>query len=494
MSYRLSPLDRSALVGEVGPVNMTVGGLIYVEPGPGVTFDAICERIRERIHLVPRCRQKLSEGRSGFRNAVWVDDPDFDAEYHIHTASIPAPGGHAELMRLVGNEMSRKIDRSRPLWELHLIEGLADGRCALLMKMHHALVDGASFLGIGLAILDESPEPASIAPPEAEVEVAKPGYTLRMARKFAVNPLSSATQLMTKSRRTLLEPWSTASEVIEAAEVIREILRDRPPAVATPFNRRISPNRVYDNTQAPLQVLKDISEATGRTLNDVLLAITAGMLAKYLQSSGIDPNSLTPEPSTLVPVNIRKPGEVGGNRISVVVVELPVKETDPLRRVQLVGERMDVMKEAAGVMAGAIFIVMGGIAPPMLAPALTTVLSVGIDFPSHNLVVSNVPGPKHPLYLNGSKVHEIYPVVPLNPADQGLNVGAFSYAGTVHFGFTGDKRLNPGITEVKAAFEASLAELAAAAGVAFGETVDATSAEQPAAPPKSRRFRPLSSR
>ncbi|CAM3733842.1 wax ester/triacylglycerol synthase family O-acyltransferase [Smaragdicoccus niigatensis] len=478
MSYRLSPLDRSALVGEVGPVNMTVGSLIFVEHGPGVTFDAICQRIRERIHLVPRCRQRLDEGRTGVRNAVWADDPDFDVEYHIHTSALPAPGGHAELMRYVGNEMSRKIDRSRPLWELHLIAGLEDGRLAILMKMHHAMVDGASALGIGLAILDESPEPATIAPPQdVFVEEAKPGYTLRMARNFAIKPMKAATQFVSSSTRPFLEPLSTAQDMVEAAEVLRELMRERPPAVHTPFNNRISANRTYDCMQAPLQLLKDIAESTGRTLNDVLLAVVAGMLAKYLHEAGVDPATLSREPSTLVPVNIRKPGEVGGNRISVVIAELPVKETDPLKRVQIAGKRMDELKEAAGVMAGALFVVVGGIAPPLLAPALTTMLSVGIDFPSHNLVVSNVPGPKHPLYLNGAKVLEIYPIVPLNPADQGLNVGAFSYAGTVYFGFSADKRLTPGVTVIKDAFDAALRELADAAGVRSEPAIEEASSD-----------------
>ncbi|MBJ8343786.1 wax ester/triacylglycerol synthase family O-acyltransferase [Antrihabitans sp. YC2-6] len=465
MADKLSPMDRSSLVGETGPVNMTIGSLIFVEPGPGVTYDALCARITERIHLVPRCKQRLDEGRTGLSNAVWVEDEYFDVGWHIRLATLPAPGGKEELLRHVGNEMSRRLDRSRPLWEMHLIDGLADGRTALLIKMHHALVDGSSAVGIGLAVLDIEAEAEPVEPPPTS-EDERPGLLLRQMRR-AIKPLSKAQDLIFDTTSRILEtsPTTAASDLREAAEVLRELLRSREPAVSTPFNKQISANRSWDYSSAPLRQLRAISLATNRTVNDVLLAIVSGMLATYLTEAGVDPAALEREPSTLVPVSIRREGEVGGNRISVVIVELPVGERDPLRRVELVGERMDELKRASGVMAGAIFVVVGGLAPPLLSPALTTVLGTGIDFPSHNLVVSNVPGPPAPVFLNGSRVLEMYPVVPLNPADQGLNVGAFSYAGTVHFGFTGDRALDPPIDRARAAFESALAELSAAAGV-----------------------------
>ena len=463
MSDSLSPMDRSSLIAESGPVNMTIGSLIFLEPGPGVSYDAIVTRLRERIHLVPRCRQRLDEGRTGLSNAVWVDDENFDVELHVRTASVPEPGGRRELMRLVGNEMSRRLDRSRPLWEMHLIEGLADGQVALLIKMHHALVDGSSAIGIGLAVLDIDAEPEPAEPvPQSDAE--RPGLLLRQLRKIS-KPVSMAQDLVVDGTTRILEtsPATAAADVREAADVLRELLRSRPHAVKTPFNKPISANRSWDCTSAPLRLLRDISTATNRTLNDVLLGVVAGMIATYLREAGVEPSTLERDPTTLVPVNIRRDGEVGGNRISVVIVELPVSEPDPVRRVEMVGERMDELKKSGGVMAGAIFVVVGGIAPPLLSPVITTVLSTGIDFPSHNLVVSNVPGPQAPLYLNGCKVLEMYPIVPLNPADQGLNVGAFSYAGTMYFGFTGDRELTPPIDRARAAFDSALGELATAA-------------------------------
>ena len=475
MSHPLSPLDRSSLVGEVGPVNMTIGSLIFVEPGPGLSYDEICDRIRERIHLVPRCRQKLDEGRTGLSNAVWVDDEDFDVEVHVRLATLPAPGGQDELMRHVGNEMSRRLDRSRPLWELHVVDGLADGRVAIIMKMHHALVDGASALGIGMTVLDIEPE-AEPCEPAPATEEERPGLLLRQARRFAVKPLSKTQRLVVEGTTRVLEtsPSTAAADLREAADVLRELLRSRPPAVETPFNRTISANRSYDCTTAPLEIVKSIADATDRTVNDVLLAIVTGALAIYLREAGVDPDSLERDPTTLVPVSIRREGEVGGNRISVVIVELPVAEPDPLRRVEIVGERMDELKSAGGVMAGAIFVVVGGLAPPLLSPALSTVLSAGIDFPSHNLVVSNVPGPTAPLYLNGRRVLEMYPIVPLNPADQGLNVGAFSYDGTMHFGFHTDRKLDPPVGRLREAFDRAVDDMAAAAGI---DTTPASIAE-----------------
>ncbi|MFH5208733.1 wax ester/triacylglycerol synthase family O-acyltransferase [Antrihabitans sp. NCIMB 15449] len=466
MSDALSPMDRSSLVGEAGPVNMTIGSLVFIERGSGVDYDAICQRFRERIHLVPRCRQRLDEGRTGLSNAVWVDDENFDVEWHIRSSALPAPGGRAELLRQVGNEMSRRLDRSRPLWELHLIEGSADGRLALLIKMHHALVDGSSALGIGMVVLDLGPEAEAVEPvPTTEEE--RPGLLARQARRFTLKPLSKAQALVVEGTSRVLEtsPIIAAADLREAGQVLRELLRSREPAVATPFNHTISANRSYECTSAPLDLLKAISTATGHTINDVLLTIVSGMVAEYLDAAGVDPASLEREPTTLVPVSIRREGDVGGNRISVVIVELPVSEPDPLQRIAMISGRMDELKSASGVMAGAIFVVAGGMAPPLLSPALTTVLSVGIDFPSHNLVVSNVPGPTAPLYLNGSRVLEMYPIVPLNPSDQGLNVGAFSYDGTVYFGFHADRELDPPVERARQAFENSLAALAAAAGV-----------------------------
>ncbi|TSE01937.1 DUF1298 domain-containing protein [Skermania sp. ID1734] len=348
MSDKLSPLDRASLNAESGPVNMTIGSLIFVEPGPGVTYDAICQRLQDRIHLVPRCRQRLDESRTGLSNAVWVDDDNFEVEWHVRLATLPSPGGRAQLMRQVGNEMSRKLDRSRPLWEIHVIDGLDDGRIALLIKMHHALVDGASALGIGMAVLDIEPEADPVEPPP-DTEEERPGLLLRQVRRFAIKPLTKAQDLVVDTTSKVLEtsPATAAADLREAADVLRDLLRDRPPAVATPFNKTISANRAYDCTSTPLDTIREISAATSRTVNDVLLGVVTGALVNYLRAAGVEPTDLEREPTTLVPVSIRREGETGGNRISVVVVELPVREPDPARRVEIVGSRMDELKSAA---------------------------------------------------------------------------------------------------------------------------------------------------
>jgi WS/DGAT/MGAT family acyltransferase len=166
MAETLSPADRSSLAAEIGPVNMAVGGLLVFDDGPGLSHAAVLARVADRLHLVPRYRQRLHSTAAGFANPVWVDDDGFDLGWHVRRATLPAPGGDAELAELVGREMSRRLDRSRPLWELTVISGLSDGRAALLAKMHHALVDGVAAVDIGTVLLDPTADPLDIPAPD----------------------------------------------------------------------------------------------------------------------------------------------------------------------------------------------------------------------------------------------------------------------------------------------------------------------------------------
>ena len=170
MADPLSPSDRSSLAAERGSVNMAIAGVIVLERGPGVTYDALCTRIAERIHLLPRYRQRLEQPAMGLANPVWVDDEHFDVHWHVHQTTLPAPGGDAELAAYVGREASRRMDRSRPLWELHLVEGLEGDRVAVMPKMHHALLDGMAAIGVGMILLDPGPEPLPVDPPAPDWE------------------------------------------------------------------------------------------------------------------------------------------------------------------------------------------------------------------------------------------------------------------------------------------------------------------------------------
>jgi len=253
-------------------------------------------------------------------------------------------------------------------------------------------------------------------------------------------------------------PRSATADLRRATALVSELAVSRPRAPKLPLNRPISANRSYALTQTPLADVKAAAKTSGGTVNDVILAAVTGMLAHWLVAASVDPASLPRDPVALVPVSIRGKGEeqTTGNRISIVFVDLPVGEPDPQRRVKLLNERMTAIKGSAKVAAGSVMVDLGGAVPPLLSSIMARV--PGADGGAFNLVVSNVPGPQFPMYLNGSRVVAVHPAVPLNPADQGLNVGVFSYDGRVCFGLMADRNLTPDVSVALAGLEAALAE------------------------------------
>ena len=462
MAEALSPADRSSLAAERGPVNMTVGAALVFEGGPGLTRNAIVERLSTRLHLIPRYRQRLEEPPLGLANPVWVDDETFDVGWHVRSATLPAPGGDEELADYVAREMSRRLDRSRPLWELHVVDGLAGERVALVPKMHHALVDGIAAIDVGTVLLDPSPEPIDIPPPDGPWEPQAYDRGRHLAR-LAATPFVRAQRLMleTASRALETSPRGAAEDLRGATEVLTELARARPQAPMTPLNAGITPNRRYALARADLAELKAAGKLAGGTVNDALLAVVTGMLARYLDGAGLKLAELG-EPVALVPVSIRREedSEQLGNRISTVFVDLPVETADPLERVRGIGETMRELKQSSAVRAGALLVGATGWAPPAVSSMLVRAMG-GVR--AFNLVVSNVPGPQQPFYLAGSRMLEVYPVVPLNPANQGLSVGILSYDGGVYFGLLADSGLDPPVTRAADALRASLAELVEAA-------------------------------
>jgi diacylglycerol O-acyltransferase len=454
MSEPLSPADRSALAAEQGPVNMAVGGLLVFDPHPSVTREGLLARLSERIHLAPRLRQRLAEPALGLTNPLWVDDRDFDLEWHVRHTVVPAPGGERELGALVGREMSRRLDRSRPLWEMTLIDGLPGGRVGLLARLHHALVDGVAAMAIGILILDPGPEPLEIPPPEDPWE-PRPYALRRHLTRLATGPVVQARNLMldTVGRALDPDPRRAAGDLKRATELLTELARSRPQAPATTLNRTITANRRFVRARAGLQPLKVAGREAGGTVNDAILSIIAGTLRRSL-----GPREWERDPVALVPVSVRREGEEGGNRISTVLVDLPVEIEDPIARIAAVSERMATIKSSAAVRAGALMVGASGAAPPLVSSMLARAMS-GVR--AFNLVVSNVPGPSQPLYLAGARLLDLYPVLPLNPANQGLNVGVLSYNGHVFFGLIGDAELEPALSDVRTALLESIAELGA---------------------------------
>src|SRR5829696_7514726 len=461
MAAQLSPADRASLAAERGSVNMAVGAALIFERGPGTTHAAVTERLASRLHLIPRYRQRLEEPLAGgLAQPVWIDDPAFDIAWHVRAAALPAPADDAELAAFVAREMSRRLDRGRPLWELHVIEDLSDGRSALVPKMHHALVDGIAAVDIGTVVLDPSPEPMDIPAPEEEWR-ARPYDRRRHLARLAATPFVSAQRVMMDSASRALDtsPRRAAEDLRKATDLLTQLARTRPSAPMTPFNAGLSPNRDFAFTSAPLDRLKAAGKAGGGTVNDALLAAVAGALETYLDEAAL---RLERDPVALVPVSVRRDEERGetGNRISTVLIDLPVDEPDPLARIRVISAEMKEIKDSAAVRAGAILAGATGWAPPLVSSVLVRGLG-GVR--AFNLVVSNVPGPQQPFYLNGERMLELYAAVPLNPGNQGLTIGILSYDGGVYFGILGDRQLEPGLGRVRAALDESLEEMLAAA-------------------------------
>ncbi len=460
MTEELSAADRSSLAAERGPINMAVGGLLVFDSEPPLRRAMVAERIAERIHLIPRLRQRLEEPPLGLANPVWIDDRGFDLDWHVRQASLPEPGGDAELGALVGREFSHRLDRSRPLWEATLIEGLTGGRTGLLFKVHHALVDGMAAIGMAALVLDPSEEPLEIPPPEREWTPRS--YDLRRhVTLLASRPLGVAPKLMLDGMLRALDPdpRRAAADVRRGTEVALELARTRPQAPMTPLNRSISPNRRYAVAHADLAAIKRAGKAAGGTVNDAVLAIVAGMLGRYLEAAGTDlEEPITRAPVALVPVDVREPDAAGelGNRISTVFVDLPVEEPTLEGRIRAVSVQTQELKRSAAVRAGALMVGAAGWAPPLVSGLLARALGTVRAF---NLVVSNIPGPQQPFFLSGVRMREVYPVVPLNPANQGLTVGVLSYDGTVCFGLLADRDLAPPLLRAAEDLRAELAAL-----------------------------------
>lgn len=431
---------------------MHVGGVLIFEGA--ITREEIVRRLRTRIHLIPRYAMRLDEAPLGIANPVWVQDDEFDPDRHVRRVALPAPGGREELEELVGDLMSDRLDRSRPLWQIHVVEGLQGGRSALIARMHHALVDGIAAVDVSTVILDPTPEPLEIEPPAVTDGVRAPllqrGEALARITAARLHVPRKLARDMA-SRALALEPRAAAKQMRSAASVVGELARIRPTAPETRLNASIGPDRLFAMSRGSLDEVKAVRRTTGATVNDVLLTAVALMLSEFLEDP---PDQVV----ALVPVSVRTENERGelGNRISTVFVDLPLTG-DPLERLTRVRAEMDEVKRSAQVRAGALIVGATGLAPPVVSSLAVRAMSGPRLF---NLVVSNVPGPQQTFYLGGVPLREAYPAVPLNPRNQALTIGILSYDGGVHFGLLADRDAVPDVGDAALRLEQAVEVLA----------------------------------
>lgn len=456
---RLTAVDASFLAQEGPSSHMHIGGIVICE-GPAPGYEEMLDHIRTRLHLVPRYRQRLAQPPLETGRPLWVDDPTFNLEYHVRQTALPAPGSEDQLMRLVARIMSQQLDRSKPLWEMWIIEGLEEGGFALITKTHHALIDGISGVDLATVMFDLSPVPPEIPhsdepwQPQPEPTGAElvAGGAAGLAR-VAAGAVGAGLSLVRK-------PGATWRAVSEAAEGLGEVAwAGLNPAPATPLNVEIGPHRRYRVVRNRLEDFKEVKNAFGGTVNDVVLTAVTGALRDWLHSRGVRTEGL--ELRALVPVSTRSKDEQGelGNRITVMRGPLPVYIADPVARLRAVKAAMDGLKESKQAVGAEVLTGVQSFAPPtVLAQASRLNFSTRL----FNLIVTNVPGPQFSLYVRGREMEDVFPIAFL-PKGHALAIAIMSYNGQMNFGLLGDYDALPDLDRIGDGIEASLAELLALA-------------------------------
>jgi len=430
--------------------------------GPAPQIDEFRDHIASRLHLVPRFRQKLRFVPLGQGRPVWVDDPHLNLEYHVRQTALPAPGSEEQLRNLAARIFSQQLDRSKPLWEMWLVEGLEGERFAIIGKSHHALVDGISGVDITTVLFDLEREPSNppALPPKWAPRPEPTDFKLLgdALRERATSPQEFARGVRAALRgpRQVLRGVGATSKMISAGMS----------APATPFNVEIGPHRRVAFVRSDLAALKAIKDEHGGTVNDVILSAVAGAIGNYLRARGHDTTDL--EMRAMVPVSVRAQEERGalGNRISAMMAPLPIWCEDPVERLHLVTEIMGDLKGSGQAVGAEILTRIVDFAPTTIASQAARLQPAQRFF---NLVVTNVPGPQFPLFVLGRQMESIFPMVPL-ARRQALCVGIMSYNGQVDFGLIGDYDAMADLESFGLDLEHAVGELVAATAGAQGKT------------------------
>jgi len=462
---RLSPIDASFLHQEKGAAHMHVGAITIFE-GPAPTREDFVEHIEGRLHLVPRYRQKLAIPPFETGRPFWIDDPRFNIDYHVRHTALPAPGSVEQLRDLAARIFSQRLDRSKPLWEIWLVQGLESGSFVLISKTHHALVDGVSGVDLATVLFDLEPTPREVDPP-AERWTPHPEPT--QAELIASGVTSAAKlpfDLATRAMRAARDPSGALTDTREALEGVGEVAAaGLNPAPQTPLNVPIGPHRRVLWTRSTLADFKTIKNALGGTVNDVVLTVVSGAIGRWLRTRGARTEGL--ELRALVPVSTRTDDEHGalGNRIAAMRGPLPVYAREPEERLRIVRAAMDGLKESKQALGAEVISGLENFAPPTL---LAQASRLNFSTRLFNLIVTNVPGPQFPLYLLGRRLQELVPIAFL-PEDHALAIAIMSYDGGVDFGLLADFDALPDLDVIGGYIEDAIAELLAAAGAGAPE-------------------------
>jgi WS/DGAT/MGAT family acyltransferase len=459
---RLTGLDAAFLALETPSTHMHVMATMVLDPSDtpgGFTVDTMRRLIADRLPRLEPFRRRVVDIPFGVHHPVWIEDPDFDLDYHVRRAALPAPGGMNELAELTAEIAGRPLDRRRPLWELWVVEGLEHGYVAIIAKMHHAAIDGVMGVDLMTEIFDLEPNPQ----PKPREELPKP-ERLPSDAELLVGA-------MTSIARQPLRMVRAARNLARSATRVVQRLREQPvnagvplTAPPTPLNGVLTPHRRVTFASVPLADIKDVKSAFGVTVNDVVLAVCAGALRRFLDARGNVPDKPL---LAAIPASVRGRDERGvmGNRVSAMFATLATQLDDPVDRLFAARDVMSGAKQVHEDIGGNTLHEWAEVAAPVMfsrGMRLYERLVQGRHPPIVNLIVSNVPGPSFPLYCAGARLVSLFPLGPVL-AGTGLNITVLSYLDDVGFGLIGCREIVPNIDEIAAAVPDALAELVKAA-------------------------------
>ena len=461
---RLTGIDATFLYLETPNNMMHVASTAVFDPTTvpgGYTFEGVKELVRERLPLLPPFRRRLVEVPFGLHHPIWIEDPDFDLDYHMRRAALPAPGGSRELAEFAEEVMSRPLDRNRPLWEMYVVEGLENGMIATVTKTHHAAIDGVSGAEMTVNLLDLQPEPAPVTEPDTWAPDREP-TDLEMVT-YALSSLARQPLAALKAVRR------TGELALNLRRRNREPNVNPPPAPfsapKTSLNTSITAHRRFAFSQVSLDDVKMVKNALGGTVNDIVLAICAGSLRSYFDSHG---EAIDKDLVAMVPVSIRTDDQKGtmGNQVAAMMVSLATTIDDPVERLHAIVEGTRSAKDQESAVSAKDLTNWAEFAAPALAARAARLASnmrlsdrLG---PIANVTVSNVPGPPFPLYSAGARMLAMYPMGPINDG-MGLNITVMSYMDGMNFGIVACRDTVDDVWQLTAGLEDALEELKKAA-------------------------------
>ncbi|MEM8609586.1 MAG: wax ester/triacylglycerol synthase family O-acyltransferase [Myxococcota bacterium] len=459
-SERLSALDATFLDIETSAAPMHVGAALLFDaeslqlPHGGLDIDRLTRFAESALDRVPRYRQRV-EWSPVLRHPVWVDDDRFNIRFHLRHTRLPLPGDDRMLKRLVGRLFSQRLDRSRPLWEFWVVEGVEGNRFALIIKAHHCMVDGVA----GVQLLESLLAPA----PQDAPSVATDWSARREPSPFQL--LLGEVVHRARGVRTLSGFGPRVKENLQGLQsVLQSGLKPTPKTAFT--EQDISPYRRFDWTQFDLGEVKRVKKALGGTVNDVVVATATGAVRRFLSRRGTNVDRVE-RFRTVLPVNTRKSGGLSvGNHVAMLLADLPISEPDPIKRLNKVIEVTTELKHRSNQAGGAELI--EEVADLTTKRLVSELFRTAMRMRTYNLIVTNVPGPPFPLYMLGARLDAIYPMVPLMQ-NQNLGIALFSYDGGLYWGFNADWESFPDVHEFVEDLEASFEELRRCADPAANE-------------------------